>query len=505
MMGLKRRSSGRQRFSARGHRARPQVEGLEDRRLLYATLGANWVYPYKITFSFVPDGTMVAGVPSTLFQTLDAKFPREVWQREFQAAAATWQAFANINLVEVPDYGGNLDVYGNQQGDPRFGDIRISAIPLAFGTMGAAFSPPPINGGTVAGDVVINSIMDWKINSNWDLRTVAIHEIGHALGMSHSTIGAAAMFSYYTVMKQTLNADDKTGIQSIYQARQPDWWNSNGQSNTMWETTKSLDGWLSFQNQIQMPWLNLHQSGMTEWFWATVPNDNISGRIVAQMQSTGFSLLSPRLEVYDWAMNFRGEATSSKFGDTITVTVPGVSKGQGFYFKMSGGGGGTVTGMYGLQINFGSTPLIPLTPAYPAVLWQPNAGGGLASMRVEGEDHVDVQLLKLGELVGWGDTLEAPGGGHAPEYLAALDESARRLDALATNSILVGAAVDPSMPTTIEDVLPAISPERVVSVPSTAPATPSAPFRSWRGWALDVDRDRPALGAKRLVGSLGAL
>lgn len=503
MMGLKRGLSWRQRRLARGHQLRPRLEGLEERRLLYATLGASWTHPIKITFSFVPDGTLIGGVPSTLFQTLDAKFSREAWQNEFRAAAATWQAVAQINLVEVSDAGGPWDIYGDQQGDVRFGDIRISSIPLAYGTVGAAFSPPPINGGTGAGDIVLNSIMDWRIDSNWNLRTVAIHEFGHALGMAHSSINAAAMFSYYTTIKKTLNADDIAGVRSIYDARQPDGWNSNGQSNMIQAWTKSVDSWLTPQKHIQVPWLSFHVAGQAEWFWATVPSGH-NGRLEVQMESGGFSLLSPRVEVYDAALNFRGEAYSSKFGDTITVTVPGVSQGQGFFIKASGAGGAAMTGLFGLQLNFGSTPLTPLPRAHPVALWKPNQGGGLSTLSIPGDelDH-DLELLRIGEAVGWGDTLKIPGGGHSPEYLAALDQGGQRLEALETTSVLAAAMVAPAAPPTREDVSPTIESRPVAEAPATPP--PVAPFRTWRGWALDLDRDRPTVGAKRLVGSFDAV
>ena len=506
MMRLTRGSSRRQRVTPRSHRVRPRLETLEDRRLLYATLGAKWPVPLKITYSFVPDGTSIGGSPSTLFQTLNAKFPTEVWQREFQIAAAVWQAVANVNLVQVGDAGGNIDIYGNQQGDYRFGDIRISAIPLPFGTMGVAFSPPPINGGTAAGDVVMNSIMDWKINSHWDLRTVAIHEIGHALGMDHSMISAATMYSYYTVMKQQLNADDIAGIQSIYHARQPDVWNSNGESNAFWMWTKNLDDRRTSQNQIKVEWLNMHQTGMSEWFWVTIPTTN-SGRMEVRMQSTGFSSLSPHLEIYDTALTYRGGATSSKFGDTITATLTSFYPGQIFLIKASSGTGGS-TGMFGLQVNFGSTPLPPLVTAYTVTPWQPNlGGGGLMSMKIAGEGHDDfdshVELVKLGDVVGWGDSLMVAGGGHAPEYLEAVERGARRLDELAATRILASAAFDPTFGAAQDDLSPAIAPSQAAPVPP--PARPGVPFRSWRGWALSDNHEWSTVGAKRLVGSLSGL
>src|SRR4051794_19830923 len=209
----------------------PRLESLEDRLLLYSTLGANWVYGSRITYSFVPDGTSVGGTPSVLFQTLNARFPTATWEQQFQRAAAVWQAVANINLAQVPDDGTAIGANGNQQDDPRFGDIRFSAVPQSSGTLAVCFLPPPINGGSDAGDIVFNSGQNWQINSGLDLQTVAIHEIGHALGMGHSQITAACMYANYNGIKQSLTSDDISGMQSIYGAPQYDQFNSNGQNN----------------------------------------------------------------------------------------------------------------------------------------------------------------------------------------------------------------------------------------------------------------------------------
>lgn len=525
MMRLTRGSSRKQSNSTRSRRVQPRLEGLEDRRLLYATLGASWSAPIKITYSFVPDGSSIGGMPSTLFQTLNTKFSTETWQREFQAAAAIWQAVANVNLVQVGDAGGALDVYGNQQGDSRFGDIRISAVPLPYGTMGVAFSPPPINGGTGAGDIVINSTMDWKINSNWDLRTVAIHEFGHALGMGHSAISAATMYSYYTVMKQTLNTDDVTGIRTVYDARQPDGWNSGGDSNMFWYQARGIDGRRTPQNQIQLQWLNLHSSGMSEWFWVTIPSSN-AGKMDVKMQSANFSSLSPSLEIYDFGLNYKGGATSSKFGDTIVATINGVSAGQGYLIRATSGTGGS-TGVYGLQINFGTTPLPALVPANPVVPWQPNVGGGSSTLEIGGDfarepggpstrepgDRGDagldagdnIELVTIGDVTAWGDALLAPGGGHSSEYLAALSNAGRsNLDRTMRTT-----AIDVSAAAALESSMKPAAPIRVgIMKEEAATADRQRPTpamnRAWSRWAT-ADRQRPTVAAKWSVGSLGGL
>ena len=99
------KSSTASKTRPRPRTTRPILEGLESRLLLYSTLGAQWTYGIRVTYSFVPDGTSIGGTPSALFQTLNAKFPTATWQQQFQKAAALWQTAANINLVQVSDDG----------------------------------------------------------------------------------------------------------------------------------------------------------------------------------------------------------------------------------------------------------------------------------------------------------------------------------------------------------------------------------------------------------------
>ena len=147
---------------------------------------------------------------------MNAKFATATWEQQFQKAAAVWQAVANINLSQVSDNGSPEATNGNQQDDPRFGDIRIGAVNLGTSALGETFLPPPFNGGTDAGDMFLNSAMSWQINSSYDLETVAIHEFGHALGLGESQITTACMYAYYNGMKQSLTTDDIAGIQSVW-------------------------------------------------------------------------------------------------------------------------------------------------------------------------------------------------------------------------------------------------------------------------------------------------
>ena len=123
--------------------ARPQMENLEDRKLMYATLGAGWTYGSRITYSFAPDGTNIGGNSSAMFQTMTNRgFTTSQWQTAFQKAAASWEAASNINLALVSDDGSSFGATGYQQGDSRFGDIRIGGTALASGVLAACFLPP---------------------------------------------------------------------------------------------------------------------------------------------------------------------------------------------------------------------------------------------------------------------------------------------------------------------------------------------------------------------------
>jgi hypothetical protein len=89
------------------------------------------------------------------------------------------------------------------------------------GTLAHGFYPPP-NGGSLAGDLHFDDDETWtdQIRNGTlqplDLLTVAIHEIGHSLGLDHSLVSGSVMEEYYYGSRRTLTADDIAGITSIY-------------------------------------------------------------------------------------------------------------------------------------------------------------------------------------------------------------------------------------------------------------------------------------------------
>jgi hypothetical protein len=53
-------------------------------------------------------------------------------------------------------------------------------------------------------------------NGNIDIDRVALHELGHAIGMSHSNDEDAIMFHQIHPAPAELSGDDIVGVQSLY-------------------------------------------------------------------------------------------------------------------------------------------------------------------------------------------------------------------------------------------------------------------------------------------------
>jgi hypothetical protein len=71
-------------------------------------------------------------------------------------------------------------------------------------------------------DVVLttNKKTSWNTNNaNYDVFTVVLHELGHALGLAHSTVSAAVMYASYHGYMDNLHQDDICGIQALFGAQ----------------------------------------------------------------------------------------------------------------------------------------------------------------------------------------------------------------------------------------------------------------------------------------------
>jgi hypothetical protein len=131
------------------------------------------------------------------------------------------------------------------------------------------------------------------------------------------------------------------------------------------------------------------------------------------MQSSTLSSLSPRITVYNAAVQRLAQAyASNSFGATVSVTITGVTAGQGYYFRASAAPGAGAVGAYGLLVNFGATPQAAIAPPNTVVAQQPYQGGGSIFLRTggggaPGDASDPPTLVRIGDDVVQGDALMA--------------------------------------------------------------------------------------------------
>lgn len=174
-----------------------------------------------VTYSYMANGVSHLIAEGKLAGNVDVRTGLGVdscVQDEIALAFAAWSAVADIQFVEVADNGLPSNLVGAQ------GDIRIGAHDFdgAYGTLAHAYYPPP-NGITIAGDVHFDSDETWSCTpaGGIDIGIVALHEIGHSIGLRHSYSGLAVMNPSYNASLTGLQDDDVEGAVSIYGSSNP--------------------------------------------------------------------------------------------------------------------------------------------------------------------------------------------------------------------------------------------------------------------------------------------
>lgn len=200
--------------------------------LLIALLSINTSHAFEASDNFWETGQAVFHVG------ISGSSPTGgTWSDALKRSMAAWNDVSAFEFIAVDDY---LDPCINrgagQFGDGSTGvDFGSTVCGTEFGentlaitlSAGQCLNPQCTGGFTITdADIVFKSAVNWDIYSgprrfdnSSDFERVALHELGHALGLNHSTANSAIMRAFVSDT-DSLQSDDIAGVISIYGAKE---------------------------------------------------------------------------------------------------------------------------------------------------------------------------------------------------------------------------------------------------------------------------------------------
>jgi len=337
-----------------------------------------------LTWSILPDGTPIAGFngepssPSNLVSQFrafygeandpgDTDYTDEAWFGQMKSSFDRWSSVSGLTLTyQANDDGAS---FIGSAGSATRGDMRIGghAIDGSGGVLAYNFLPASGGDGVIdtAGDSYLN-----QINDSRKLRNVVTHEVGHGLGLLHTTGIADNLMNATTPVNPTFDGpqlDDILGIQRLY-----------GDANEIVIGADAVD---QAVGRYETDFVSIDGIGDTDVFMFTIGADGMFSALLDPLGPTQRFGSSGDSTLYDYsAFNDLSLELLDAGGGllaSIDAGIEGVSEALSDIALLAGdyfiriGGGSDAAQFYGLSLAFAEaeTPSVGVPAPGMAVLF----------------------------------------------------------------------------------------------------------------------------------------
>uniref|UniRef100_A0A0E0K0V5 Peptidase metallopeptidase domain-containing protein n=1 Tax=Oryza punctata TaxID=4537 RepID=A0A0E0K0V5_ORYPU len=172
-------------------------------------------------YSYFPGGPMWPPFRRNLRYAITAtsatSIDRATLSAVFARAFSRWAAATRLQFTEVAsasDADITIGFYSGDHGDGEAFDGPLGTLAHAFSPTDGRFHLDAAEAWVASGDLSTSSSFGTAV----DLESVAVHEIGHLLGLGHSSVPDSIMYPTIRTgtRKVDLESDDVLGIQSLY-------------------------------------------------------------------------------------------------------------------------------------------------------------------------------------------------------------------------------------------------------------------------------------------------